>query len=249
MHDSRVGIGGQHWQVKSAAPWARKVAIRSLLLAGTRPCSFFGPCCPRPARRSASAWEWAQAPPVCPYGYYNYEPYGCAPSGYYGQGYFYNGIFLGVGPWSNWEYGHGWGGHRFDGPRGGRYVFGARGYRTQAGYVEHRGRGPYAARGGHDNADRRDAPRGGACAGSTAASLMPPSHAGPSHCTRPAHNSGFTAANRTVEENTTSRCEILTRGTSHSNEKRRSLEGSAAFRFRTFSTRIKQNTPPADRTE
>jgi hypothetical protein len=41
-------------------------------------------------------------PPNCSYGYYNYAPYGCAPGGFYGPGYFYNGIFLGVGPWAHW---------------------------------------------------------------------------------------------------------------------------------------------------
>jgi hypothetical protein len=51
--------------------------------------------------------------PVCSYGYYDYAPYACAPYGFYGPGYFYNGIFLGMGPWAGWGYGHGWGGHRF----------------------------------------------------------------------------------------------------------------------------------------
>jgi hypothetical protein len=37
--------------------------------------------------------------PVCPYGYYNYAPYGCAPFGYYGPTWFTGGIFLGTGPW------------------------------------------------------------------------------------------------------------------------------------------------------
>ena len=60
-------------------------------------------------------------PPVCEYGYYEYAPYGCAPSGFYGPGYFYNGIFLGVGPWAGWGYGHGWGGHRFRDGGGGSY--------------------------------------------------------------------------------------------------------------------------------
>jgi hypothetical protein len=60
-------------------------------------------------------------PPVCSYGYYDYAPYACAPVGFYGPGYFYNGIFLGVGPWANWGYRHGWGGHRFAGGGGGRY--------------------------------------------------------------------------------------------------------------------------------
>ncbi|QMV17791.1 hypothetical protein GOB94_03065 [Granulicella sp. 5B5] len=60
-------------------------------------------------------------PPSCAYGYYDYAPYSCAPVGFYGPGYFYNGIFLGVGPWYRWGYSHGWGGHRFSGGGGGRY--------------------------------------------------------------------------------------------------------------------------------
>ena len=60
-------------------------------------------------------------PPVCSWGYYDYAPYACAPRGFYGPGYFYNGIFLGVGPWNNWGYRHGWGSHRFRGAGGGRY--------------------------------------------------------------------------------------------------------------------------------
>ncbi|HTB96925.1 MAG TPA: hypothetical protein VK716_07935 [Terracidiphilus sp.] len=59
--------------------------------------------------------------PSCQYGYYGYEPYGCAPMGYYGAGYFYNGIFVGMGPWAGWGYEHGWGSHRFNGDGGGRY--------------------------------------------------------------------------------------------------------------------------------
>ena len=43
-------------------------------------------------------------PPVCPYGYYSYYPYACAPYGYYGPSWFANGIFIGAGPWY-----HGWG--------------------------------------------------------------------------------------------------------------------------------------------
>lgn len=81
-------------------------------------------------------------PPICSYGYYEYPPYACAPVGFYGPGYFYNGIFLGVGPWRNWGYGHGWGGHRFVGGGGGRYV--ARGGYGRGGY----GRGGYG-RGGY----------------------------------------------------------------------------------------------------
>ena len=44
-------------------------------------------------------------PPVCPYGYFDYTPYDCAPYGYYGPDFFINGLFIGAGPW-------------FHGPRG-----------------------------------------------------------------------------------------------------------------------------------
>ena len=37
--------------------------------------------------------------PVCPYGYFDYAPYDCAPYGYYGPEWFSNGIFIGAGPW------------------------------------------------------------------------------------------------------------------------------------------------------
>ena len=72
-------------------------------------------------------------PPVCSYGYYGYAPYSCAPVGYYGSGYFYNGIFLGMGPWAGWGYNHGWGGHRFVAAGGGRYNGGFVGYHGNAG--------------------------------------------------------------------------------------------------------------------
>lgn len=37
--------------------------------------------------------------PVCPYGYFYYEPYDCAPYGYYGPDWFIGGVFIGAGPW------------------------------------------------------------------------------------------------------------------------------------------------------
>ena len=37
--------------------------------------------------------------PACPYGYYDYAPYACAPYGYYGPEWFTGGIFIGAGPW------------------------------------------------------------------------------------------------------------------------------------------------------
>jgi hypothetical protein len=39
------------------------------------------------------------AAPVCPYGYFDYAPYDCAPYGYYGPDWFVGGVFLGAGPW------------------------------------------------------------------------------------------------------------------------------------------------------
>jgi hypothetical protein len=59
------------------------------------------------------------APPLCPYGYYDYAPYNCSPYGYYGPDWFTGGVFIGAGPWFH---GHpGWYGHvdnRYD-PRHG----------------------------------------------------------------------------------------------------------------------------------
>jgi hypothetical protein len=37
--------------------------------------------------------------PVCPYGYFSYAPYNCAPYGYYGPDWFEGGVFIGAGPW------------------------------------------------------------------------------------------------------------------------------------------------------
>ncbi len=49
------------------------------------------------------------APPICPYGYFDYAPYPCAPYGYYGPDWFDGGAFIGAGPWyrgSRGFYGH-----------------------------------------------------------------------------------------------------------------------------------------------
>jgi hypothetical protein len=53
--------------------------------------------------------------PICPYGYFDYAPYDCAPYGYYGPDWFNGGVFLGAGPWFHGP--HGFYGHvdnRFD---------------------------------------------------------------------------------------------------------------------------------------
>jgi hypothetical protein len=55
------------------------------------------------------------AAPVCPYGYYDYAPYACAPYGYYGPEWFTGGIFIGAGPWFHGPAGfHGHVDNRFD---------------------------------------------------------------------------------------------------------------------------------------
>jgi hypothetical protein len=41
--------------------------------------------------------------PDCPYGYYDYAPYACAPYGYYGPEWFSGGVFIGAGPWFHGE--------------------------------------------------------------------------------------------------------------------------------------------------
>ena len=37
--------------------------------------------------------------PACPYGYYGYGSYNCAPYGYYGPEWFVGGRFIGAGRW------------------------------------------------------------------------------------------------------------------------------------------------------
>ena len=66
-------------------------------------------------------------PPVCDWGYYSYYPYACAPYGYYGPGWFNDGLFIGVGPWYGWGrggYGYGHGGYGYG---HGGYAYGGRG--------------------------------------------------------------------------------------------------------------------------
>jgi len=47
--------------------------------------------------------------PVCPYGYYGYAPYNCAPYGYYSDDWFNGGVFIGAGRW--YHGGRGYYGH------------------------------------------------------------------------------------------------------------------------------------------
>lgn len=75
------------------------------------------------------------AAPVCPYGYFNYAPYSCAPFGYYGPQWFTGGLFLGAGPW-------------FHGPVG-FHGYVDRSYDPRFGYL-----GPFPGRGEHADWDR-----------------------------------------------------------------------------------------------
>ena len=168
------------WQVKSVAPWAHKFATRSLLLIGTT--TLFASLALVPAANAQIVIN-VETPPVCSYGYYEYAPYGCAPMGFYGPGYFYNGIFLGVGPWASWGYSHGWGGHRFNGGGGGRYVAGRRdggGRGSSAMHGNNGGfRGNASVRGSHPAAASSGASHGGGS--SHGSSHAPAARGGGSH--------------------------------------------------------------------
>jgi len=70
---------------------------------------------PLPPNRHGSAVSTLQVavtigePLICPYGYYEGAPYGCAPDGYYGPEWFSGGIFIGAGSWyhgADHFYGH-----------------------------------------------------------------------------------------------------------------------------------------------
>ncbi|MFZ1917823.1 MAG: hypothetical protein WAU58_09640 [Terriglobales bacterium] len=72
-------------------------------------------CCAPVAQAQVAVGVNIGPAPVCPYGYFDYEPYDCAPYGYYGPDWFVGGVFLGAGPWFHGP--HGFFGHvdnRFD---------------------------------------------------------------------------------------------------------------------------------------
>jgi hypothetical protein len=163
------------WQIKTVAPWAHKLAKRSLLLAGTT--TLLGSLALVPSANAQIAISIT--PPVCAYGYYGYAPYGCAPSGYYGPGYFYGGVFLGVGPWANWGYGHGWGEHRFRSGGGGTYVA-TRGNGGRS-YADNRGRNAPAARANRSGPSHASARNSHAAAAHGGASHGGAAHGGDKH--------------------------------------------------------------------
>lgn len=76
--------------------------------------------------------------PVCPYGYFDYAPYHCAPFGYYGPQWFVSGGFVGAGPWFHGPVGfHGYFDRSFDPRFGYRGSLPRRGERANWG--RHRG--------------------------------------------------------------------------------------------------------------
>lgn len=90
---------------------------------------------------------YAVAPPDCPYGYYGYYPYACAPYGYYGPDYFVGGVFIGAGPWFHGFRGGYYGpGYRYYGRDYDRGFRGGEGFRDFRGGREFHGGG--AVRGG-----------------------------------------------------------------------------------------------------
>ncbi len=64
-------------------------------------------CCARVAPAQVSITFGVE--PVCPYGYFDYAPYDCAPYGYYGPDWFVDGVFIGAGRWFRGP--HGFYGH------------------------------------------------------------------------------------------------------------------------------------------
>lgn len=52
-----------------------------------------------PQRAQAQVAVEVGPPPECPYGYFDYAPYDCAPYGYYGPEWFSGGVSVGAGPW------------------------------------------------------------------------------------------------------------------------------------------------------
>ncbi len=55
------------------------------------------PATPSPAQITIGVQFGAE--PSCPYGYFDYAPYNCAPDGYYGPEWFNGGRFVGAGHW------------------------------------------------------------------------------------------------------------------------------------------------------
>jgi len=85
------------------------ISLALLVVAGL----FFTISAPRTTRAQVNVNIGIE--PDCPYGYYDYAPYACAPYGYYGPEWFSGGVFIGVGPWFHGPAGfHGYVDNHFD---------------------------------------------------------------------------------------------------------------------------------------
>ena len=99
--------------------------------------------------------------PVCPYGYFDYAPYDCAPYGYYGPDFFVGGLFIGTGPWFHGP--RGFAGHvdnRYDPRHGYRGPLPARHEEAFSHFHPNEardGRGHVAPKAGHDEHAERSA--------------------------------------------------------------------------------------------
>ena len=83
-----------------------------------------------PPRTEAQVVVGVGVAPDCPYGYYDYAPYACAPYGYYGPEWFVGGVFIGAGPWFHGRHDfHGHVDNHFDAQRGYRGPMPSRGER------------------------------------------------------------------------------------------------------------------------
>ena len=121
------------------------------------------------ARAQVSFGIQIGSPPVCPYGYFDYAPYNCAPFGYYGPEWFQGNVFLGAGPWFHGPRNfHGWVNRRYDPRYGYRGGFPHRGEHPDWGrhrgwehnfhgnYRRHEERHEERHEGRHDNGRRHD---------------------------------------------------------------------------------------------
>jgi hypothetical protein len=100
--------------------------------------------------------------PVCPYGYFDYSPYDCAPYGYYGPDWFDGGLFIGAGPWFHGRAGfHGHVDNRYD-PRHGYHgpspERGAQAFNHFQGNEAHDGTGHVVASPNHSGAGEHALP-------------------------------------------------------------------------------------------
>jgi hypothetical protein len=121
----------------------------------------------KPARSQVSVGVNIGVAPVCPYGYFDYAPYDCAPYGYYGPDWFVGGVFIGSGPWFHGRPGfHGHVDNRFDprhGYNGPMPARGARAFNHFQANEARDGRGNVVAAPNHDGAREHALPgfRGG----------------------------------------------------------------------------------------